>query len=600
MKAFLSILLLLSSNYTFCQAPETEWQKSYGGTGEDNANWIQQTNDGGYIIAGTTQSADGDVTTNKGLADVWVIKTDAAGAIQWQKSFGGSNYDEAFSVQQTSDGGYIVAGDTYSNNGDVTGNHGVYDYWVVKLDASGSIEWQKTFGGSSFENAYAIQQTTDGGYIVAGAATSNDGDVTGHHGSSTSSFDYWIVKLDASGNIQWQKVYGGSNNDFANAIQQTSDGGYIIAGASNSNDIDVTGNHGNYDYWIVKLDDEGSIEWQKSFGGSDEDRASSVRQTIDGGYVVAGFSRSNNGDVTGHHGSVGYPDYWILKLDDHGNMQWKKSLGYSSSDYGTCIVQTPDKGYVLTGRAYFAGSVYGFYGDFDYCVIKLDEAGNTTWQKLLGGSLADYSTCIGLTNDGGYIVGGYSYSGGIGSDHHGNNSTADYWIVKFGTDGTLPIQLVSFNGYVQSSVAQVSWRSGVEENFEQFELEKSTDAKNFTTIATIAAKGSNSSYIFSTPQKEALAYYRLKMVDNDGRLSYSSIVALRQDADAISLHPNPASEFINVKVTAGCDAAICNTAGRLIQRVRLKNGENNIQISRLDKGVYFLVTEKNKLQFIKQ
>jgi hypothetical protein len=170
--------------------------------------------------------------------------------VKWQKSLGGSDYDDASSIQQTTDGGFIVAGQTKSNNGDVSGKHGNYDYWIVKLDADGNLVWQKCLGGSDFDEAQSIQQTTDGGFIVAGHSKSNNGDVSGNQGHE----DYWIVKLDKDGNLVWQKSLGGSDYDFAYSIQQTTDGGFIVAGQSASNDGDVSGNHGSGDDWIVKLD----------------------------------------------------------------------------------------------------------------------------------------------------------------------------------------------------------------------------------------------------------------------------------------------------------------------------------------------------------
>ena len=169
-------------------------------------------------------------------------------AIQWQKALGGSYEDYPYSVKQTADGGYIVAGGAASQNGDVSGNHGLADCWIVKLNNSGNIEWQKSLGGSGAEAASSIQQTSDGGYIIAGGSNSNDGDVSGYHGGI---YDYWIVKLNSSGSIEWQKSLGGSGDEFAKSVEQTTDGGYIVAGQSNSDDGDVSGNHGDYDYWIV-------------------------------------------------------------------------------------------------------------------------------------------------------------------------------------------------------------------------------------------------------------------------------------------------------------------------------------------------------------
>jgi len=246
-------------------------------------------------------------------------ESDQAPNIEWQKCLGGSNDDEAYSVQQTSDGGYIVAGSTRSNDGDVSGNHEevwwlVWDFWVVKLDRYGDIEWQKCLGGSDSDWAESIQQTNDGGYIVAGYTGSNDGDVSGNHGEK----DFWVVKLDRYGDIEWQKCLGGSGGggsggDYAYSVQQTSDGGYIVAGETWSNNGDVSGYHGGGDVWVVKLDRYGDIKWQKCLGGSSWDWAYSIQQTNDGGYIVAGLTRSNDGDVSGNYGEK---DFWVVKLGE--------------------------------------------------------------------------------------------------------------------------------------------------------------------------------------------------------------------------------------------------------------------------------------------
>ncbi|OFY91658.1 MAG: hypothetical protein A3K10_10975, partial [Bacteroidetes bacterium RIFCSPLOWO2_12_FULL_31_6] len=247
-----TVLLFLTTLYITAQ-PTIEWQKSFGGTGNDYAFSIQQNANGGYIVAGLSSSNDGDVTGNHGGSDSWVLKLDTSGVITWQKALGGTGNDNAGSIQQTVDGGYILAGYSESNDGDVAGNHGSSDFWVVKLDSNSVIIWQKCLGGSDVDIAKSIQQTTDGGYVVAGTSNSNDGDITGNHGGT----DYWVVKLDSVGVIMWQKSLGGTSSDNANCIQQTADGGYIIAGTSYSNDGDVSGNHGNFDYWVVKLDSIG-------------------------------------------------------------------------------------------------------------------------------------------------------------------------------------------------------------------------------------------------------------------------------------------------------------------------------------------------------
>ncbi|UOK43594.1 MULTISPECIES: T9SS type A sorting domain-containing protein [Flavobacterium] len=342
-----------------------EWQKSLGGTGRDYACSIEQTTDGGYIIAGGSNLNDGDVTGNHGGNDCWIVKLSNTGSIQWQKSLGGTDYDYANSIQQTSDGGYIMAGYTGSNDGDFNGNHGSNDYWIVKLTNTGSIEWQKSLGGSYSDEARSIRQTTDGGYIIAGSSYSINGDVTGNHGQS----DYWVVKLTNTGSIQWQKCLGGSGWDHANSIQQTTDGGYIIAGSTQSNNGDVNGNHGLSDSWIVKLSNSGSIQWQKCLGGIGDDDPYSIVQTPDGGYIIAGSTRSNDGDVTGNHG---LSDYWIVKLTNTGSIQWQKCLGGTGVDYANSIQQTTDGGYIIAGYTESNdGNVTGNHGGSDAWIIKL-------------------------------------------------------------------------------------------------------------------------------------------------------------------------------------------------------------------------------------
>jgi hypothetical protein len=299
---FLLICLLVSCGQGL---PCIEWQKCLGGSGDDNAYDVQQTSDGGYIVAGRAASNNGDVRGNHGRADLWVVKLEASGNKVWQRCLGGGDDDGALSIQQAFDGGYVLAGGTKSNSnsGNVIGTHGGADAWVVKLDASGTLEWQKCLGGSSSDYAQSVQPTADGGYIVAGYTESDNGDVSGNRGGA----DFWIVKLDHDGTIMWQRCLGGSSDDVAQRIRQTSDGGYIAAGWSRSDDGDVSGNHGSMDCWIVKIDANGSPVWQRCLGGSGDDSAQSIQQTSDGWYILAGWTDSNDGDVRGNHGSA---DAW--------------------------------------------------------------------------------------------------------------------------------------------------------------------------------------------------------------------------------------------------------------------------------------------------
>jgi hypothetical protein len=258
-------------------------------------------------VAGYTYSNNGDITGNHGTYDAWVAKISSTGSLQWQKALGGTSIDRAYSIQPTPDGGYIVAGETGSIDGDVTGNHGGHDAWVVKLSSTGSLQWQNSLGGTNNDIAYSIQPTSDGGYIVAGYTMSTGGDVTGYHGNQ----DVWVVKLSSTGSLQWQKALGGSSYDYALGIQPTTDGGYIMVGKTYSTDGDVTVNHGAYDAWVVKLNSTGSLLWQKTLGGMGDDGVLGIQPTPDGGYILAGDATSTDGDVTGNHGQY---DAWVIKL----------------------------------------------------------------------------------------------------------------------------------------------------------------------------------------------------------------------------------------------------------------------------------------------
>ncbi|HOL74528.1 MAG TPA: hypothetical protein PLM87_02755 [Bacteroidales bacterium] len=425
---FITVLLALIlfngvNNKSHAQAPAIEWQKCLGGTADDFANSIQQTSDGGFIVAGETRSNDGDVSGNHGKSDAWVVKLNSLGDILWKKCLGGTGNDYARSIQQISDGGFILTGYTNSNNGDVSGNNGYYDAWVVKLNSSGDILWQKCLGGTYDDYARSIQQTSDTGFILAGYTFSNDGDVSGNHGFG----DAWVVKLNSSGDIIWQKCFGGTNEDYAYSIQQTSDSGFIVAGYTFSNDGDVSGYHGYFDYWVVKLNSSGDIEWQKCLGGTYYDYAYSIQQTSNGGFIVAGSTNSNNGDVSGYHG---YFDYWVVKLNSSGDIEWQKCLGGTNNDYANSIQQTSDGGFIVAGYTESNdGDVSGYHGgDYDAWVVKLNSSGDILWQKCLGGTIDDRAYSIQQTSDGGFIVAGFTVSND--GDVSGNHGASDAWVVK--------------------------------------------------------------------------------------------------------------------------------------------------------------------------
>jgi hypothetical protein len=472
------LLLLLFPVWGFAQTPSIEWQKSLGGSGKDYANSICQTVDGGYIVAGYTNSTDGDVVGNHGGDDIWVVKLSSTGIVEWTKALGGTGNEVATYVIQSADGGYVIAGSSTSNDGDISGNHGHEDAWVAKLDNTGNLQWQKSFGGNNTDAATAIQQLADGGYIVGCYAISeNNGDVAIGHGAA----EYWIVKLSSIGNIEWNLCLGGQSYEFAHDIHQTADGGFIVGGNTFSIDGNVTGNNGNMDYWVVKLDTIQQLEWQKALGGTGTDVLASVVQTNDGGYITAGHVYSQDGDVagSGFHGPF-MNDFWVVKLNSTGAIQWKIALGGSGNDFAQSIQQTADGGYIVFGFTFSNdGNVSGNHGYFDYWMVKLDSQGNIEWQKTFGGTdqdgynfitqQVDGAHSIQQTSDLGYVFAGYAKSSdGDATLNHGD---FDYWVVKVGFSTGLNQALFdNINVYPNPSSNKVFVNAGSNINIKRLSL----------------------------------------------------------------------------------------------------------------------------------
>ena len=450
---FLCIIISLHSYSLYAQTPVIEWQKCYGGNNGDYAWSIEQTSDGGYITAGYTEGPDnGDIMGYHGnivVGDLWIVKSASDGTIQWQKCLGGAYQETGAVIHQTADGGYIVAGSSASVDCSITGNHGGLDYWIVKLNSKGDIVWQKMAGGSKNEYAYGLAIANDGGYFVSGFTESSDGDVTINHGVR----DFWIIKLDASGNLIWQKSLGGDQDDEAFSVQATSDGGCVAAGYTQSANGDVTGFHGKSDLWIVKLDNTGNLQWQKALGGSGSEGAWSIQVTKDGGYIAAGSSNSNDGDVSGNHMAFGPGDldFWVVKIDNAGNLQWQKCYGGSFNEIAYFIQNTPDGGYVLTGSAESSDgdlTCHASGGITDLWTIKINGTGGLQWQKNMGGNYYDEGHCVQALNDGSFIIAGSTCSTDISGYHAptNNGSCGDFWVIKLSApSATAPSPVVTIN-----------------------------------------------------------------------------------------------------------------------------------------------------------
>jgi hypothetical protein len=421
-------MLLLNTLCTTAQTPPVvEWSRNYGGSLQETGNDIVQTTDGGFIFCASTTSNNGDVSGALGISDIWVVKLDADGNIQWQRVLGGSSLDNPSKILQLPTGGYLVLGTTESNDGDVSGNHGEADIWLAWISADGTLLDQRCYGGSLLDGATDIAHTPDGGYIISGLSRSSNGDLTTNAGFD----DLWVLKVDGTGEIQWQHAYGGSSGETAYGVALTSDGGFILNGYTSSDDGDVIGGTGSTDYWVLKLDGDGELQWQNSFGGSGIDYGFSIQEGLDGTLTALGEATSANGDVSA---PLGGSDFWTLRISAAGELLGERSYGGSSTDRGRRLLRTSNGGWLMIGSSSSTdGDVGENNGGLDGWILRTDEAGNPQWSLVLGGSQNEgISQGVAATSDGGYILIGSSSSSN--GDLPGNQGDFDVWVVKLGPD----------------------------------------------------------------------------------------------------------------------------------------------------------------------
>ncbi len=377
---------------------------------------------------------------------------------KWDTRLGGNLHDYCPVFQKTKDGGFILGGFSNSyNKGDKSDtSRGGFDYWIVKIDSMGNKKWDKTFGGSGSDYLFAIQATSENGYILGGSSSSGiTGDKTE---ASRGNNDFWIVKIDSVGNKQWDKTLGGSRSDNLYALKQTNDGGYILGGFSNSG-ISGDKSEDNWDttyfyddFWIVKIDKHGNKQWDKRFGGTDQDGLSSLFQTGDGGYLLGGISASDSsGDKTQPAWGFQVRAYWIVKIDSLGNKQWDKRYGGTSGEILYDVKQTNDKGFILGGYSYSPVSGDKSQSTLGYWIVKTDSLGNKQWDKAYGGVTMAELYSVSQTQDYGYLLCGRTSSNQGGDKTENNLGSFQTWIIKTDTSGNKmwdkTILTTGFDGY---------------------------------------------------------------------------------------------------------------------------------------------------------
>jgi hypothetical protein len=437
-KSLWSLLLLwsLTSVPAAGQSVVKQWDKTLGGDDDEASYALQPTPDGGCLLGGFSRSGvSGDRThPTRGDNDYWIVRLDATGAKLWDKAYGGAGGELLRSIIPTSDGGFLLGGASTSGVGGEKSqaNRGFSDYWVVKIDATGTKLWDRTYGGDGEDQIFTMQATSDGGYLLGGYSASN---VSGEKTQPAQGIDYWVVKIDGAGTKLWDKSFGGGGISVLNAIQPTADGGYLLGGESNAgiSSDKSQASLGASDMWLIKIDATGTKQWDRVYGGDNVDRLKALQATPDGGFLLGGYSASGiSGTKT--LPSKGDIDEWVVKVDALGTKQWEQVFGGNKLDYLYAIQPTSDGNYLLGGLS--ASSISGdktqdAQGGLDYWIVKMGPTGTKLADVTFGGNASDYQFTLQPTSDGSYIVGGHSSSEPSGSKTQASRGGADYWAVKF-------------------------------------------------------------------------------------------------------------------------------------------------------------------------
>ena len=618
MKNKLLLLLLISSSPVFCQ--DILWEKSLGGNHDDYLMDAQPTADYGFILAGSSLSnkTGNKTSNNNGDLDYWIWKMNETGDLDWQKNFGGSGIDLLQSITLTRDGGFLLAGNSSSNIGfdKKEDSKGQDDYWIIKLNAKGLEEWQKTIGGHEQEKIASVKQTSDGGYIIGGSSSSNlSGD---KNQIAYGNLDYWVVKLDSEGKIQWQNTFGGEYLDELRSIEPTVDGGYIVGGYSNSS---ISGNKtsdaiGIGDYWVLKLDSKGTIEWQKAFGGNQDDELAIVHQTYDKGYIVAGNSNSEVG-YTKMVNNENETDFWVLKLDEIGEIKWQQVYNFGKIDVLTSLVENEDHTFLLGG--YAKGDSQKTEnkkrkskdGTDDYIAFKINEKGEEIWTKLVGSNGEDLLRKVVTTRDGGYLMAGTSnayvveeLSGGskkgLGKDLNGlqsDNQQIQNGIDEINSAITVSANEVNktINDSATNATNKVKETLGITDN----SLLKIGSPTAAIGGGGLLGNGSNSNNNASSTEKKLPA-------SRDKKESYGSndfwVVKLKDKSKpgvpkvTIEAYPNPSLGMTNIIIGYDFDkgtATVVDIAGRQLQEFEITTRTVPVDLSSYPEGIYIVNIKAN-------
>ncbi|WP_109675095.1 hypothetical protein [Dyadobacter jejuensis] len=525
-----------------------------GGEYMETSNCVIPATGGGFIIGAVSSSPiSGTKSQNEyGGGDFWVSKMNSDGSKQWDYRFGGNGWDGLKEIIPASDGGYVLGGVTDSGAfGDVTQNsRGSYDYWIVKISEMGIKQWDARFGGDNMDLMETLKPSPDGGYLIGGRSYSGiSGDKSAPYIYSA---DYWVIKVNSQGVKLWDKTYSGGGNvsaygqDHLNYIQPTIDGGFLLGGFSSSSaGFDKSSElKGGSDWWIIKINADGTKLWDASYGGGDHEVLFAIQPIASGGYLLAGTTYSSlSGDVTQH--SRGGSDYWVVKINELGVKQWDARFGGDQDDFLWTIRPTSDKGFLLGGSSSSGASgdkSQGSFGLKDYWIVKIDGDGSKEWDVSFGGSEDDELKSIQKVSYNEYLLAGSSSSSVSGNKAQDAFGGGDIWIVKIRDESALPVTLLNFNAKPEANKVLINWQTAQELNALHFTMERSKDMKGFEQIGVVPAAGnanetSTYTYTDETPLK-GRSYYRLRQVDQDGKSTTYRAISVRISGTD-SPYPNP-------------------------------------------------------------
>lgn len=441
MKSIFGIIVLMFLAYqAITQTPAIKWQRCYGGSENDWPRSIIEGRNNDLIVVGETKSTDGDVIGGNDSTNIFWLRLDTIGNIINSQVLGGPGIDIASDVIPAWDNGYIILGSTSSIAG-VTGSHGSQDIWIIKVNAQGTIQWEKCFGGSDYEISRSIIKTFDSCYVVCGSTYSNDGDVSFNYGTS----DFWVFKIDRSGNLLWEKTYGDGAGDYAERIIQTSDSGFLVCGSTFSDSGQVSGNNGSEDFWIIKTDSSGNLQWAECFGGGFLEKPNDLLE-LNGNYYIFGNNTSDDGDVSNNHldGTTPTPDAWLICIDSTGQLQWERSYGGRMVDSGVEILFSSQTFFLGAYSRSNDGDVANQPGlnSQDFWILQTGTTGTILWNSRYGGTGHDYLESMLIIGNSLYAL-GQTQSNDI--DVSGNHGGVDFWLFNLNID-SLTNNIISHAG----------------------------------------------------------------------------------------------------------------------------------------------------------